>query len=41
MIIFYKIFLGVCFALIATAFIQFLMEGWKIKYERKTKDRFK
>jgi len=41
MIIFYKMFLGVCFGLIATAFIQFLMEVWKVKYERKLKDRFK
>jgi len=41
MIIFYKMFLGVCFALVATAFIQFLMEIWEDKYQRKLKDRSK
>ena len=41
MITFYKIFLSVCFMLIATAFIQFLMEIWEDKYQRKIKDRFK
>jgi hypothetical protein len=41
MILFYKMFIGVCFGLMVTAFIQFLMEGWKDKYERKLKDRLK
>jgi len=41
MILFYKIFLGVCFMLVATAFIQFLMEIWENRYQRKLKDRFK
>jgi len=37
MVLFYKIFLGVSFGLIALAFIQFLMEIWEDKYQRKRK----